>query len=112
MQISRPYLTIDDWEASIGEQIRSERVSRNLDQARLASLADISIGALSNLERGKGSSLKTLITVLRALDRTDWLESLAPPVSISPIQLLRAKRRFQPDRTRMRVRNSKRTPKT
>ncbi|OGQ98703.1 MAG: hypothetical protein A2505_01940 [Deltaproteobacteria bacterium RIFOXYD12_FULL_55_16] len=40
---------------------------------------------------GKGATLKTLIKTLRALDRADWLLSLAPLVSISPLQMLKAR---------------------
>ena len=58
----------------------------------LAERADLSVGAIKNLEGGKGSSLSTLIRVLRVLDRTDWLESLAPPITVSPLQMLAAKR--------------------
>ena len=43
------------------------RIAGDLDQTGSAAIADVSIGALSNLERGKGSSLKTLIAVARAL---------------------------------------------
>jgi transcriptional regulator with XRE-family HTH domain len=105
MQVQRSYRTVSEWEALVGDQIRRVRIAQNLDQARLAELADISIGAVSNLERGKGSSLRTLIAVLRALGRTEWLESLAPTAAVSPMQLLRAKqktprRRVRASRTR------------
>lgn len=94
--------TTQEWEEVIGEHVRNARIVRALDQKRLAELANISVGAVSNLERGKGSSLKTLIAVMRAVGRTDWLESLSPPIAVSPIQVLRAKQRAQ--RTRVRVR--------
>lgn len=84
------------------------RIANDLDQTRLAGLADISVGALSNLERGKGSSLKTVVAVVRALGRTDWIEALAPPVTVSPIQMLRAKQKSA--RTRVRVRTSNPQP--
>jgi transcriptional regulator with XRE-family HTH domain len=90
-------LTVEEWEQSLGEQIRAARIAGDLDQARLAELANVSKGAVSNLERGRGSSLKTLVAIVRALDRTDWLESLAPPISVSPMQMLRTKHRV-PDR--------------
>jgi DNA-binding XRE family transcriptional regulator len=95
---------VSEWEAVIGEQVRAARIADNLDQEHLAALADISVGALSNLERGKGSSLKTLVAVVRTLGRTDWLEALAPPVSISPMQMLRARQKTP--RARVRVRTS------
>lgn len=100
MQATRSNLTIDEWEGVLGDQVRRLRLSRDIDQARLAELADVSVGAVSNLERGKGSSLKTLVAVLRALDRTDWLETLAPAVTVSPMQLLRAKQKSPQPRMR------------
>lgn len=84
------YRSVTEWEAYLGEQIRSARIARNSEQTQLAEQANISLGALSNLERGKGSTLKTLVAVVRALDLTAWLESLAPPVSVSPMQMLRS----------------------
>ena len=96
----RSYRTVDQWEAILGDQVRRVRIGRNLDQARLAELANVSVGAVSNLERGKGSSLRTLIGVLRALGRTDWIESLAPAVGVSPMQLLRSKQKTPQPRMR------------
>ncbi|MCL4445559.1 MAG: helix-turn-helix domain-containing protein [Actinobacteria bacterium] len=108
MLVERSYATVEEWERLVGEQVREARIAADLDQERLAALADLSVGALSNLERGKGSSLKTLVAVVRALGRTDWLESLAPPVTVSPMQMLRAKQRTP--RKRLRVRTSGRRP--
>lgn len=96
------YRTVEEWESLIGEQVRNARIASDLDQKRLSELANVSVGAVSNLERGKGSSLKTLVAVVRAVGRTEWLDSLAPPVTVSPIQVLRAKQRSP--RTRVRVR--------
>jgi hypothetical protein len=62
----------------------------------------VSVTALSSLERGKGSSLKTLVAVVRALGRDDWLQSLAPPVTVSPMQLLRARGGHSPQNRRVR----------
>lgn len=101
--MERTYATNDEWEALVGEQVRTARIAADLDQGRLAALADVSVGALSNLERGKGSSLKTVVAVVRALERTEWLESLAPAVTVSPMQMLRAKQ--QAPRPRVRVRS-------
>jgi transcriptional regulator with XRE-family HTH domain len=97
-------MTVDEWEASIGQQVRNTRVGSGLDQVQLASLANVSVATLSNLERGKGSQLKTVIAVARALGRTDWLESLAPEVTVSPMQMLRAKRREPHSPVRVRHR--------
>jgi len=101
--VERKNLTVEEWETLVGRQVRAARVASGLDQAQLASLANVSLATLSNLERGKGSNLKTLISVARALGRTDWLETLAPEVTVSPMQMLRAKRAAQaPVRVRPR----------
>jgi len=88
----------EDWEHWIGEQCRSLRIAAGLDQLALADNAGISVGALKHLEGGQGCSLKTLIRTIRALKRTDWLESLAPLISISPLQELRSPRAQMPRR--------------
>jgi transcriptional regulator with XRE-family HTH domain len=95
--------TLDEWEGYLGRQVRAARVAARLDQAQVAGLANVSVRSVSNLERGKGSSLKTLLSVVRALGRTDWLEALAPPVAVSPMQVLLAKQK--PPRPRVRVRS-------
>ena len=101
--IERMNFTVEEWEALLGRQVRAARVAGGLDQAQLASLANVSLATLSNLERGKGSTLKTVVAVARALGRTDWLENLAPEVTVSPMQMLRAKRTSQgPVRVRAR----------
>jgi transcriptional regulator with XRE-family HTH domain len=88
MPVDRVKRNTGEWEAVIGAEIRAERIAANLKQAELATRADISLGALKGLEGGKGSTLKTLIRVTRALGRTDWLESLAPPITVSPLAML------------------------
>lgn len=103
MQVERKYLTTEEWELLVGEQVRAVRVSAALDQVSLAALANVSVATLSNLERGKGSSLKTLVAVVNALGRTDWLEALAPPVTVSPLQMLRAKQKTPRVRVRTRA---------
>ncbi len=103
MAIHYSHRTIEEWEGLVGEEVRAMRIASDLDQNRLAELADVSVGALSNLERGKGSSLKTLVAVVRAMGRTDWLEALAPPVTVSPIQMLRAKQKAPRARVRARA---------
>ena len=83
--------TVEEWESELGEQVRALRLRANLDQITLVARAGIGLTALKNLESGKGATVKTLIKALRALDRAAWLSSLAPSVSISPLQMLKAK---------------------
>ena len=83
--------TSDEWQAELGKQIRALRIRQNLDQRQLAQRAGIALNAVKNLESGKGATLHSLIEALRVLKRTDWLGALAPAVSISPVQMLKAK---------------------
>jgi len=83
--------TTEELEAQLGLQIRALRLRRNVDQQALAEQAGVALSALKNVESGKGSTLKTLLKVLRALDRLDWIASLAPTISISPLQMLKQK---------------------
>ena len=78
-------------EAELGKQIRSLRLRLDLDQKQMAERAGIDLNAVKNLETGKGASLRSLIQVLRILNRTDWLGTLSPTVSISPVQMLKTK---------------------
>ena len=83
--------TSHEWEAELGRQIRALRLRQNIDQRQLAKQAGIALSAVKNLESGKGANVRSLIQALRVLNRVDWLRALAPPVSISPVQMLKAK---------------------
>lgn len=107
MPISEVDRSTEEWERYLGEQCRAARIRAALDQVQLARLAGIALSAVKHLEGGKGSSVKTLIKALRALKRTDWLESLAPAISVSPLNLLKSS---QIRRPRQRVRTRTRMP--
>jgi transcriptional regulator with XRE-family HTH domain len=85
--------TTEEIEAEFGQQMKSLRLRKNLHQTDLAGHAGVALGALKNVELGKGASLKTVIKLLRALDRLDWLQTIAPTVSISPLQMLKTNKR-------------------
>ncbi len=82
----------EEWEGDVGEQFRSLRLAAGLDQLGLASAAAVSVGAIRNLERGSGSTLRTVVRVTRVLGREDWLGALAPTPTVSPIDVLRSAR--------------------
>jgi len=65
-------------EAAVGEGVRRARLLMDMDQSTLARRANVSLGAVKNLETGKGSSLFTLLRVLRAVGRDDLFEQLQP----------------------------------
>src|SRR5580765_24895 len=81
----------DEWEAELGRQLRAVRLRQNLEQRELAARAGVALNAVKHLETGKGATVRSLVRVLRALGRADWLRTLAPAVSISPVQMLKAK---------------------
>ncbi|OGR03099.1 MAG: hypothetical protein A2511_02525 [Deltaproteobacteria bacterium RIFOXYD12_FULL_50_9] len=80
-----------EMEIEFGRQLRDLRLRRNIDQRQLAEQAGVALNAVKNLENGRGATLSSLVKVLRALGRADWLFTLAPMVGISPMQMLKAK---------------------
>jgi transcriptional regulator with XRE-family HTH domain len=93
MTINESHLSAtDEWETIVGEQFRTLRLTRNLDQSQLAELAGVSLGSVKSLEQGRGSTLKTMVRVARALGREEWLRGIAPRATVSPIDVLRSSR--------------------
>ena len=83
------FMSPDELQAVFGKQLQELRISKNLDQVTTAEKAGISEKTLRNLEAGRGSSVETLVRVLKALDSLDGLRLLAPRVSVSPLAVLR-----------------------
>lgn len=69
--------------------MRNIRIRQDLDQQQLADRAGIALNAVKNLENGRGVTLRSFIKALRVLNRESWLSTLAPAVSISPMQMLK-----------------------
>jgi len=84
-------ITHREWEAELGQQLRVLRIRKNMDQLQLAERAGVALNAVKRLESGKGATLTSLIKVLRTLERDEWLATLTPQVSISPMQMLKSK---------------------
>lgn len=79
----------------IGERLKQERLNQNLTQVDLAKQCGVSRRTLVGAERGEGSTLDTLISILRGLGILHRLVDVIPPAEPSPIQLakLKGKRR-------------------
>lgn len=96
----------DEIEKELGGRIRGLRIGRRLTQVELAELANVSVGALKNLEGGSGSTTTTLVKVLRALGQEHWIDTLGPgPAPFNPLDLLDSRQRHsrratQPTRVR------------
>src|SRR5947209_2401388 len=96
--------TIQDLERRVGQGMRALRLDRNITQAELAAKSSVAFRAITNLENGKGSSLATLLRVLKALDATDGIERLVPQPMISPMAMLKTP--TPPQRVRRSKRNA------
>ncbi len=83
--------TPQELELILGENIKTLRLQKNLDRQTLCNQAGISLNALRHLEGGKGATLKTLVRVVKALDRENWFTAIAPQVSINPLHMKRKK---------------------
>lgn len=87
--------SLEELEQNLGQNIRRARLFKNWTRETLCQRADVSLNALKNLESGSGT-IKTLVAVVRALGKVQWLDALAPQVSINPLHMVRGK----PQRTR------------
>lgn len=77
----------------IGKRIREYRLKRKLTQENIAGKAGISLFTVAQIERGKPVSIAMFIPVLRVLRLLDNLEMLLPEIEISPIELLKLKKK-------------------
>src|SRR5580698_5472117 len=87
--VDMSFMSPRELQVALGSQLQELRIAKNLDQITTAEKAGVSEKALRNLEAGRGSSVETLVRVLKALDSLDGLRLLAPKPSISPMALLR-----------------------
>ena len=87
--------TAEELEHTVGENIKVLRLQKNITRKALCERAGLSENALRNLEGGNGATLKTLIRILKALNRESWFETIAPKTSINPLQLTKEKEQRQ-----------------
>lgn len=80
---------VEALERELGAGVRRARKAQSLTQQELADRANVSIGTVKNLESGKGSTVATLIRVLRVLGRENWIEELyVDKPTFNPFDLL------------------------
>jgi transcriptional regulator with XRE-family HTH domain len=92
------FKTPEELQSELGRRLQRLRLSRNVDQRTVAEKAGIARAALQNLEAGRGSSVKTLVRTLKALNYLEGIEILAPEPTVNPLALLKTKR--LPERAR------------
>ena len=101
--------TLSEHELDLGEKLKRLRLNKNWDQKMLAARASVSVRALRNLEAGNGSTVKTLLSIVRALGRESWLETIAPVATINPLTLTsRASKRVRATSPKVRINAAKR----
>ena len=83
-------LTTEELEAQLGDQFRATRLRQNLTQAEVADRAGVALNALRALEAGQGARVATLVRVVRALGKLEWLAMLHAEPSVSPMQMLKS----------------------
>jgi transcriptional regulator with XRE-family HTH domain len=80
--------TPEELAGELGERLRALRLSQAWTQASVADKAGVSLRALRELEAGRGSTVLTLIRVLKALGAEHGLQAVAPQPTISPMAML------------------------
>ncbi len=73
--------------AEVGQRLRRIRLNRNLTQAELALQAGIGRRTLQKAENGEGTTLESLVAILRGLRLLSELDQFLPEPSPSPVQL-------------------------
>jgi transcriptional regulator with XRE-family HTH domain len=103
------YRTPEEWEEVLGQQIRNLRILRNMDQKALSEQAGVALNVIKRIESGKTSTTKSLIKILRILNRVEWLETLAPKVTVNPLQMTPQKyprqKVFKPRTRKLKLKN-------
>ena len=101
--------TLDELEIDLGEKLKRLRLNKNWDQKTLAARAGVSVRALRNIEAGQGSTVKTLLSVVRALGRESWLQTVAPVATVNPLTLTsRASKRVRATSPTVKINAAKR----
>ena len=82
------YNTSNELQSRLGESINRLRLKKGISQAEVAAKANVAVTSIIRLEAGKGGNLSTFIKVLKALDSESWLNTLAPLITVSPMDIV------------------------
>jgi transcriptional regulator with XRE-family HTH domain len=104
------FKTPEELQFELVRRLQRLRLSRNVDQRTVAEKAGIARAALQNLEAGRGSSVKTLVRTLKALNYLEGIEILAPEPTVNPLALLKTKRLPERARRPRKPRREKQNP--
>ncbi|HEX7134596.1 MAG TPA: helix-turn-helix transcriptional regulator [Iamia sp.] len=104
------WMSVDQMEERLGRNIRATRLAQDLSQSELADRANVSLGAVKSLEKGRGSTITTFVKVMRALGQQSWIDTVRPPSrAFNPLDLLAAQERPPRPSERQRVSRARRS---
>ena len=75
---------------TIGAKIKEARIEQDITQKELSKMAGVSMFSISSIENGNNTSILTLVQILRALNRFDFLNLFFKEKEISPVAYARA----------------------
>ena len=96
-------LTNDAIMRQIGLKLKELRIEKNMKQKELSDASGVSLFTISAVENGKTTSMLTIIQLLRALERLDYLDRFFQEQAISPIAYSKL---LQNNKRRERVKTS------
>ena len=96
-------LTNDAIMRQIGLKLKELRIGKNMKQKELSDASGVSLFTISAVENGKTTSMLTIIQLLRALERLDYLDRFFQEQAISPIAYSKL---LQNNKRRERVKTS------
>lgn len=82
-------LSNSEIEKELGKRIKARRIDRQLSQADVAEHSGLSRRTITSIENGGGSTLSTLIAVLRALNSLETLDGFLPDPGPSPMDAIK-----------------------
>lgn len=76
-------------EQELGKRLKNRRLDLNLSQEETAKRSGLSRRTITAIENGEGSTLTTLIALLRGLSALDTLDEFLPDPGISPLAMMK-----------------------
>ncbi len=79
--------------AEIGHNLKSIRLQKNISQQKLSEISGLDRTTISRMERDGNATLINVVRVLRALNKLDVINAFQAPPNISPMQMLKSKKK-------------------